>query len=381
MDFDLTAEQKSFRNSTRSIAEEEFRPYTQILDRRKDRSEEIIRRLGKLKMMGIAVPEVYGGAGLDCVSHALALMEVSRQCGYIGAVMAAHSFYCFTMMACGSREQKMKYLLPCASGEAIGCYALSEAGAGSDISGIHTTAVRQGREWVISGKKEFVTNGSISSYCVVAALVQNGGDKKEILLFVLDLTASPGIRIESGDDQNEFPVFGTSSLVLEKTKVSEGALLCKDDVGIGKILSSLDMARVGIASQAVGIGRAVLEESIKYAKTRKQSGKPIGSFQAIQWKLADMATELDAAELMTLKAAWLNDHQKPFHKEAAMAKMYASDVAMRASIEGVQIFGGHAYRMKHAMERRMRDAKICQIYSESNEIMHLLIAENLVKGT
>ena len=276
---------------------------------------------------------------------------------------------------------KTKYLLPCASGEAIGCYALNEADAGSDVSRIRTTAVRQGHEWVISGKKEFVTNGNISSYCVVAAVVQDRGGEKQTRLFVLDLKAAPGIRIESADNQVDIPAFGTAELVFEKARVSEGALLGKNNDGLGKMLSSLDMARIGIASQAVGIGRAVLEESVRHAKTREQFGKPIGSFQAIQWKLADMATELDAAELMTLKAAWLNDNQKPFHKEAAMAKMYASDVTMRASIEGVQIFGGHGYRMKHAMERHMRDAKICQIYAGTNEIMRLLIAENLVKGT
>ncbi len=381
MDFELTANQKSFQSTVRSLAEKELGLYAQMLDRLEDESEEIIRRLGELKMMGIAVPEVYGGAGLDSVSYALALMEVSRWCGHIGAVMAAHSLYCFTLMIHGSHEQKVEYLLPCASGKAVGCYALSEAGAGSDVSGICTTAIRQGHEWVINGKKEFVTNGSISSYCIVAAAVQDGKSEKEIRLFVIDLRAAPGIRVQSADKQADIPAFGTSKLIFEKTKVSEGALLEQNNFEFGKTLSFLDMTRVGIASQAVGIGRAVLEESVRYAKTREQFGKPIGSFQPIQWKLADMATELDAAQLMTLKAAWLNDHQKPFHKEASMAKMYASDVAMRASIEGIQIFGGHAYQMKHAMERRMRDAKICQIYAGTNEIMRQLIAENLVKGT
>jgi alkylation response protein AidB-like acyl-CoA dehydrogenase len=380
MDFELTAEQKSFQNTIRSLAEEEFRPYAQRLDRLEDRPEEFIRRLGELKMMGIAVPKVYGGTGLDSVSYALALMEVSRSCGHIGAIMAAHSLYCFTVLACGSHEQKMKYLHPCATGEAVGCCALSEAGTESDISGMHATAVRQGHEWIINGKKEFVTNGNISSYCVVGAVVQDRGGKTGTRLFVLDLRASPGIRIKSADDQVDISAFGTSELVFENAKASGGALLGKNDDGIGKMLSSIDMVRVGIASQAVGIGRAVLEGSLKHAKIEKRFGKPIGSFQANQWKLADMATELDAAELMTLKAAWLNDNQKPFHKEAAMAKMYASDVTMRASIEGAQIFGGHGYRMKHAMERHIRDAKICQIYAGTNEIMRELIAENLVKG-
>ena len=381
MDFELSAEQKSFQSSVRSLAEKEFGPYVQTLDRLEVHTEEIVERLGELKMMGIAVPEGYGGGGLDSVSYALALMETSRWSGHIGAVMAAHSLYCFTMMVCGSHEQKVEYLLPCASGKAIGCYALSESGAGSDISKIDTTAIRQGHDWIISGKKEFVTNAHISSYGVVAAVVENEGSDKKIRLFVFDLRATPGIRIESADDEVNIPPFGTSALVFEKAKVSGAALLGKNDDGFRRLLSSLDMARIGIASQAVGIGRAVMEESINYAKEREQFGKSIGSFQAIQWKLADMATELNAAELMTLKAAWLNDHRKPFHKEAAMAKMYASDVTMRASIEGAQIFGGHGYRMKHAMERHIKDAKICQIYAGTNEIMRQLIAENLVKGT
>jgi alkylation response protein AidB-like acyl-CoA dehydrogenase len=382
MDFELTAEQKLFQSTVRSLTEKEFRRYDQILDRLEDETEEIFRRLGNLKMMGIAVPKVYGGAGLDSISDALALMEVSGWCGHVGTVMAAHSLYCFTMMACGSHEQKAEYLYPCAAGEAVGCYALNEAGMESDISGICTTAVRQGKEWVINGKKEFVTNGNISSYCVVAAVAQDSsGGEKETRLFVLDLRAAPGIRVENADDQVDISVFGTAELVFENAKVSDDALLGKNEDGIGKMLSSLDMVRIGIASQAVGIGQAVLEESLRHAKTRGQSGKPMGSFQAIQCKLADMATELDAAKLMTLKAAWLNDNQKPFHKEAAMAKMYASDVTMRASIEGAQIFGGYGYRMNHAMERHLRDAKKCQIYAGTNEILRQLIAENLVKGT
>jgi len=381
MDFELTTKQKSFRRTIRSFAEEEFKAYTQILDRLEDRPVEIVRRLGELKMMGIAVPEAYGGAGLDSVSYALALMEVSRWCAHIGTIITAHSLYCLTVMTNGSQEQKMNYLLPCASGKAIGCFALTEAGAGSDISSISTTAVRHGHGWVINGKKQFVTNGNISSYCVVAAVTQDGGGEKEIRFFVLDLRTAPGIRIGNASGQADIPAFGTSELVFDKVKVSEAALLGKNNDRFVKMLSSLDMARVGIASQAVGIGRAILEESVKHAKTREQFGKPIGSFQAIQWKLADMATELDASELMTLKAAWLNDNQKPFQKEAAMAKMYASDVSMRASIEGTQIFGGHGYRMKHDMEHHVRDAKMCQIYAGTNEIMRLLIAKNLVNGT
>ncbi len=381
MDFELTEKQKSFRTTMRSSAEEEFGRYTQGVDPLEGHSEEIIKRLSELKMMGIAVPEEYGGAGLDHVSDALALMEVARSCGSIGAMMTAHSLYCSTVMSYGSHEQKMKYLHPCASGEELGCYALSEVSAGLDMTGLSTTAIKHDHEWVINGKEQFVTNGHISSYCVTAAVMQNEEGKKRISFFVLDLKSLSGIRRGPAYNQKDISPFAASELVFENVKVSEAARLSKKDEGFGRMQSSFDTARVGVASLAVGIGRAILEESLTYAKTRQQFGKPIASFQAVQWKLADMATELDAAELMTLKAAWLNDNRKPFQKEAAMAKMYASDVTMRAATEGAQILGGHGYGDKHAMGRFMREAKICQIYAGTNEIMRLLVAENLIKGT
>jgi alkylation response protein AidB-like acyl-CoA dehydrogenase len=380
MDFELTEKQKSFRSTIRSLAEEGLRRYTQGLDRLVDHSEEIIKWLSELKVMGIAVPEEYGGSGLDHVSDALALMEVARLCGTIGAMMTAHSLYCSTVMSYGSHEQKMKYLKPCASGEELGCCALSEADSGSDITGLSITSIKHDHEWVIDGEKQFVTNGNISSYCVTAAVGLNEEGKKTISFFVIDLKSLRGIRRGRVTDQKDISPFGASELVFENVKVSEAAHLSKRDDGFGRMLSPLDTARVGIASLAVGIGRAILEESLTYAKAKEQFGKPIASLQAVQWKLADMATELDAAELMTLKAAWLNDNRKPFQKEAAMAKMYASDVTMRAATEGAQILGGHGYGNRHAVDRFMREAKICQIYAGTNESMRLLVAENLVKG-
>lgn len=380
MDFELTEKQRSFRTTIRSLAEEEFRRYTQGIDRLADHSEAIIKRLSELKVMGVAVPEEYGGSGLDHVSDTLALMEVARSCGTIGAMMTAHSLYCSTVMSYGSHEQKMKYLKPCASGEELGCCALNEAGAGSDIAGLSATAIKHDHEWVINGKRQFVTNGHISSYCVTAAVRENEEGNKKISFFVLDLRSLGGIRRGRTNNQQDISPFGASEHVFENVKVSEAALLSKENDGFGRTLSFFDTARVGIASLAVGIGRAILEKSLTYAKTREQFGKPIASLQAVQWKLADMATELDAAELMTLKAAWLNDNRKPFQKEAAMAKMYASDVTMRAATEGAQILGGHGYGDEDAMDRFMGEAKFCQIYAGTNDIIRLLVAENLVKG-
>jgi alkylation response protein AidB-like acyl-CoA dehydrogenase len=381
MDFQLTEEQQMVRDMARKFAEAEIRPKAAELDEKHEHPSEIVKQLGELKMLGIAVPEEYGGGGMDNVSYALALMEVSKGCASTGAIMSVNnSLYCFPVMAYGTHEQKTKYLYPCASGEKIGCYGLTEANAGSDPSSMLTTAVRDGEEWVINGEKKFITNGNVSSYCITAAVTEKGKGYKGISSFVMDLDNTPGFKVGRVEDKLGILASGTAELIFEDARVPADALLGGEGEGFRQMLTTLDGGRIGIASQALGIGRAVLQESLEYAKTREQFGQTISSFQAIQWKLADMATELDAAELLTLRAAWLEDQKKPFEKEAAMAKMYASDVTMRAAIEGVQILGGYGYCKEYPMERHMRDAKICQIYEGTNEIMRLVIARNLIKG-
>ena len=381
MDFQLTEEQQMVRDMARKFAEAEIKPKAAELDERHEHPAEIVRQLGELKMLGIAVPEEYGGGGMDNVSYALALMEVSKGCASTGAIMSVNnSLYCFPVMAYGTHEQKMKYLTPCASGEKIGCYGLTEANAGSDPASMRTTAVKDGDEWVINGEKKFITNGNVSSYCVTAAVTEKGKGYKGISSFVMDLENTPGFEVGRVEEKMGILASGTAELVFEDARVPADALLGAEGEGFKQMLSTLDGGRIGIASQAIGIGRAVMEEALEYAKTREQFGQPISSFQAIQWKLADMATELDAAELLTLRAAWLEDQEKPFEKEAAMAKLYASDATMRAAVEGVQILGGYGYCKEYPMERHMRDAKICQIYEGTNEIMRLVIARNLVKG-
>jgi alkylation response protein AidB-like acyl-CoA dehydrogenase len=283
-------------------------------------------------------------------------------------------------LAYGTEEQKKKYLYPCACGEKIGCYGLTEAGAGSDPASLRTTAVKDGDEWVINGEKKFITSGNVASYAVIAAVTEKEKGYKGISSFVIDLENTPGFKVGRVEDKLGILASGTSELVFEDARVPDDALLGNKGEGFKQMLTTLDGGRIGIASQAVGIGRAVLEEALEYAKTREQFGKPITSFQAIQWKLADMATQLDAAELLTIRAAWLEDNGKPYEKAAAMAKMYASDVTMQASIEGIQILGGYGYCKEYPMERHMRDAKICQIYEGTNEIMRVVIANNLLKG-
>jgi len=381
MDFELTEEQQMIRDMARRFAESEIKPRAAELDAKHEHPAEIVKQLGELKMLSITVPEEYGGGGMDNVSYVLALIEVSKACASTGAIMSVNnSLYCYPVMAYGTHEQKMKYLYPSTSGEKIGCYGLTEAGAGSDPSALRTTAIRDGNEWVINGEKKFITSGNVASYAVIAVLTEKGKGYKGISSLVIDLESTPGFKVGKVEEKMGILASGTAEMIFEDARVPSDALLGKEGEGFRQMLTTLDGGRIGIASQAVGIGRAVLEEALEYAKTREQFGETISSFQAIQWKLADMATELDAAELLTLRAAWLEDNNKPYEKAAAMAKMYASDITMRASIEGVQILGGYGYCKEYPMERHMRDAKICQIYEGTNEIMRLIISRNLIKG-
>jgi alkylation response protein AidB-like acyl-CoA dehydrogenase len=381
MDFALTEEQQMIQDMVRRFAETEIRPKAAELDEKHEHPAEIVMKLGELKMMGVAVPEEYGGGGMDNVSYVLSLIEVSKACASTGIIMSVNnSLYCFPVMNFGTEEQRMKYLYPCASGEKIGCYGLTEAGAGSDAAALHSTAVRDGDEWIINGEKKFITNGNVSSYSVIGAVTDKEKGYKGISAFVVDLDNTPGFKVGRLEDKLGILATGTSELIFEDARVPADALLGNEGEGLKVMLTTLDGGRIGVASQAVGIGRAVLEEAVDYSKTREQFGKPISVLQAIQFKLADIATEIDAAELLTLRAAWLEDNKKPYEKAAAMAKMYAADAAMRASIEGVQVLGGYGYCKEYPMERHMRDAKICQIYEGTNEIMRLVVARHLFKG-
>jgi alkylation response protein AidB-like acyl-CoA dehydrogenase len=381
MEFELSEEQQMIRDMARRFTEAEIKPRAAELDEKHEHPTEIVKELGNLKMLSIAVPEEYGGGGMDNVSYVLALIEVSKGCASTGVIMSVNnSLYCYPVMAYGTHEQKTAYLAPATTGDQLGCYGLTEAGAGSDPAAIRTTAVREGDGWVINGEKKFITNGNVASYAVIAAMTDKGAGYKGISSFVIDLENTPGFKVGRVEDKMGILASGTAELVFEDARVPGEALLGNEGEGFKQMLTTLDGGRIGIASQAVGIGRAVLEEALAYTKTREQFGQPISSFQAIQWKLADMATEIDAAELLTLRAAWLEDNHKPYERAAAMAKMYASDVTMRASVEGVQVLGGYGYCKEYPMERHMRDAKICQIYEGTNEIMRMVIARNLLRG-
>lgn len=380
MDFALTEEQKMIEDMCRRFAEKEIKPVAARLDETKEHPHHLCEQMGELGLMGITVPEKYGGAGMDYVSYIVALIEISKGCASTGVIMSVNnSLYCFPINYFGTEAQKETYLTPVASGKAIGCYALTEAGAGSDPASMRTTAILEGDQWVIRGEKKFITNGNVADYCVVAAVTDKEKGSKGISSFILDAKNTPGFSVGRVEDKLGIKASGTAELVFNEARVPKENLLGQEGAGLRQMLTTLDAGRLGIGAQAVGIGRAVLEEAASYANTREQFGRSIAKFQAIQWKLADMATELDAAELLLLRAAWLQDAGKPFEKESAMAKMYASDVAMRAAVEGVQILGGYGYCKDFPMERHMRDAKICQIYEGTNEIMRLVIARNLFK--
>lgn len=380
MNFELTEEQKMIQEMCQRFAENEIKPVAAKLDETKEHPVELCQKMGELGLMGIAIPEEYGGAGMDYISYILAMIEISKACASTGVIMSVNnSLYCFPINTFGSHKQKLKYLTPVASGKAIGCYALTEAGAGSDPASMRTTAELDGDNWVINGEKRFITSGNVADYCILAALTDKEKGYKGISSLVIDLNDTPGFSVGRVEDKMGIRASGTAEMVFIDARIPKDNLLGEPGSGLKQMLTTLDAGRLGIGAQAVGIGRAVLEEALEYSTVREQFGKPISKYQAIQWKLADMATELDAAELLLLRAAWLQDHGKHFEKESAMAKMYASDIAMRAAVEGVQILGGYGYCKDFPMERHMRDAKICQIYEGTNEIMRLVIARNLLK--
>ncbi|WP_448383277.1 acyl-CoA dehydrogenase [Desulfosoma sp.] len=379
MHFELTEEQKMIQDMARKFAEREIAPVAAELDRTHRHPEEIVKKMGELGLMGITIPPEYGGAGMDYICYVLAMIEISKACASCGVIMSVcNSLYNFPVYTYGTEEQKQQFLTPVASGEYLGCYGLTEAGAGSDPARMRTTAVLDGNEWVINGEKKFITNGNVARYCVLAAVTDKEKGYKGISSFLVDLHNTPGFRVGRVEEKLGINASGTAELIFEDARIPKENLLGKEGEGFKQMLTTLDGGRIGIASQAIGIGRAVLEEAVAYSKTREQFGRPIASFQAIQWKLADIATQLDAAELLTLRAAWLEQNKRGYEKEAAMAKMYASDTAMWAAVEGVQILGGYGYCKEYPMERHLRDAKITQIYEGTNEIMRLVISRNIL---
>jgi len=377
-DLSLTAEQELVQRTAREFATERLLPRAAEFDQRGEVPLEIVKELATLGFMGSYVPEEWGGAGLDMVSYVLALEEINRACASTGVILSSHvSLVCDPLLRFGNDEQKRRLLAPLAKGETLGCFALSEPATGSDAAAMRTSARRDGDSWILNGTKNFITNGSRADVALVFAQTDPERKHRGIAAFLVERGAS-GFSV--GKVEHKLGIRGsdTAQLVFQDCVVPQANLLGAADEGFKVALTTLDGGRISIAAQAVGIARACLEDSVAYAREREAFGQKIGDFQAIQWMLADMATGIDAARLLTWRAAALKDRGERYGPEAAMAKLFASDVAMRSARDCIQIFGGYGYLTEFPAERHYRDAKITEIYEGTSEIMKLVIAEDML---
>jgi butyryl-CoA dehydrogenase len=380
MDFSPTEDQLAVRTTAREFAHNEVLPKAAEIDREHRHPTELVKRMAELGFLGIAVPEQWGGSGMDNVSYALAMEEISRACASTGVIMSVNnSLVCDPINRFGTDAQKEQWLRPLASGKLLGCFALSEPEAGSDAAAQRTTATRDGDGWIINGTKNWITNGPVADACVLFTMNEPALGHKGITAFILPMKTK-GVRTGAPDDKLGIRGSKSSQIFLDDVRLPHDAILGEVGGGFKVAMSTLDGGRIGIAAQAVGIARAAFEDALAYAQQRRTMGKPIVQHQAISFKLADMATEIDAARLLIHRAAWLKDHKQPYGKEAAMAKLYASDVANRAAREAIQIFGGNGYVTEFPVERHFRDAKITEIYEGTSEIQRLVIAGYLAKG-
>jgi butyryl-CoA dehydrogenase len=379
VDLELSPEQTMIRDTARDLASKEILPKAAEIDRQHRFPREIVARLAELGLMGVAIPQEWGGAGMDTVSYALAVEEISRACASTGVIMSVNnSLVCDPLLRFGSEAQKRSWLVPLASGQKLGCFALSEPDAGSDAAGLKTTARRQGDGWVLDGTKNFITNGPVADLAIVFAMTDPGQGSKGISAFLVPLTAT-GLTLGRPDDKLGIRGAPSSQIFLADCALPAEALLGGEGQGFKIAMSTLDGGRIGIAAQAVGIARAAFEDSARYSLQRKTFGQPIASHQAIQFKLADMCTEIDAARLLVWRAAVKKDEGGRYTTDASMAKVFASEVANRAAKEAVQIFGGYGYLTDFPVERHFRDAKITEIYEGTSEIQRLVIASSLLR--
>lgn len=377
LNFDLTKEQEMLRKMVREFAEAEIKPLVSQSDTTCEFPWPTIKKMGPLGLMGMPIPREYGGAGVDSISYAIGIEEISRVCASTGVIVSVHtSVGTYPIYLFGTEEQKRKYLPLLAKGEWIGAFALTEPNAGSDAGAAQTTAKLEGDYYVLDGTKIFITNGSVAGTVIVIAVTDRSKGTRGMSAFIVE-KGTKGFTYGSREKTMGITSSDTSELVFEDCAVPKENMLGKEGEGFKIAMVSLDGGRIGIAAQAVGIAQAALDESIKYSKEREQFGKTISKFQAIQWMLADMATEIEAARLLTYRAAYLKDAKKRFSMEASMAKLYASEVATMAAIEAVQIHGGYGYTKDYPVERLFRDAKITEIYEGTSEVQRMVIAANL----
>lgn len=378
MNFELTKEQLMIKEMTRGFAEKEIKPIAIELDRESKFPEEVFKKMGQLGLLGIPFPETYGGSGGDTISYAIAVEEIGKACGGTGlSYAAAVSLGSSPIYYFGTEEQKQTYLVPLAKGETLAAFGLTEPNAGSDAGGTRTRAVLEGDEYVITGEKCWITNAGYSRTITVTAVTGKDSRGKNIISAFIVPTDSKGLSVSSNYDKMGVRASNTCEIILDHVRVPKENLLGDAKAGFKQFLYTLDGGRISIAALAVGIAQAAFERSLAFAKERVQFGQSISKFQAIQFKLADMAMEIELARNMVYKAAWLKDHKKPFTKESAYAKLFASEMAFRASNQAIQIHGGSGYMREYEVERFLRDAKLLEIGEGTSEIQRLVIARQL----
>lgn len=378
MDFELTREQQMIREMVRDFAEHEVAPKAFEVDRYGKFPLDTFQKMGELGILGIPFPEEYGGIGGDTVSYALSVEEIGRACGSTGlSYAAAVSLGASPIYYFGTEEQKKKYLTPLASGKALGAFGLTEPGAGSDAGGTRTKAVLEGDEYVINGSKCFITNASYAETVIITAVSGKNEKGENIVSAFIVPTDSHGFQVSKEYEKLGLRGSNTAELILEDVRVPKENLLGDPVRGFKQFLHTLDGGRISIGALSVGIAQAAFDAALKYSKERMQFGETISKFQAIQFKLADIAMHIELARNMILKAAWLKDHHRPFTKEAAMAKLFASEIAMRAADQAVQIHGGYGYMKDYPVERFLRDAKLMEIGEGTSEILRIVIARQI----
>lgn len=380
-DFDLSEEQRLVRQTAKDFAASEVAPLARKVDHEHYFPKELIPKLSSLGFMGVFTPEAYGGAELDYVSYGVLVEELARMCASTSVIVSAHNSLCiWPILAFGTEEQKKKYLPKLASGEYLGCFALSEPGTGSDAARQTCSSVKEGTSWRINGVKNWITNGPEADICVLFTMEKPELKHKGINCFIIEMKNHEGVSTGKKEDKLGICGSPTSNISFEDTLVGDEQLLGAPGDGFKIAMSTLDGGRIGIACQAVGIARAALEDSVAYAQERKAFGQPIGKFQSIQNYIADMSCRIDAARLLALAAAKRKDAGVPYGREAAQAKLFASEMSVDCALKGIQIHGGYGYVKEFNVERYLRDAKITEIYEGTSEIQRLVIAGHLFKA-
>lgn len=379
MNFSILKEYEMLQQMYREFTEQEVKPLAQEIDEEERFPVETVEKMKKYGFMGIPIPKAYGGEGGDNLAYAMAVEELSKACATTGVIVSAHtSLCCCPILDFGSEEQKQKYLIPLAKGELLGAFGLTEPNAGTDAAGQQTIAVLDGEDYVLNGSKIFITNAGYADIYIIMAMTDKSVGTRGISAFIVE-SGFKGFSIGKKESKMGIRGSATCELIFENCRVPAANLLGKLSKGFGIAMKTLDGGRIGIAAQALGIAQGAIDETVKYVKERKQFGKPISKFQNTEFQLADMQVKVDAARLLVYRAASAKDNKQPYSVYAAMAKLFASEVAMEVTTKAVQLHGGYGYTREYPVERMMRDAKITEIYEGTSEVQKMVISANMLK--